>query len=85
MQKLAQQRSERLALVLALRDGKETTAHLAEGAGVDRRALTQNLQILRAARLVESDRARGGGGAMHGLTGRGRALVAAVDGLGDVR
>ena len=69
----------RLGIALALREGGKATADLAEGLGVERMSLAQNLQLLRAAGLVESDRA--GGRSTHGLTEKGRMLLAAVERL----
>ena len=69
----------RLALVLALREGAASTADLAEDLGVDRAVLARNLQLLRAAGVVESSRT--GGGSKHELTSKGRALLAAVEAL----
>ena len=69
----------RVNLVLTLREGAKATAELAGDMGVERAALAQNLQLLRAAGLVESSRT--GGGSKHELTFRGRALLAAVEAL----
>ena len=69
----------RLHLVLALGAGAASTADLAGNLGVDRAVLARNLQLLRAAGVVESSRT--GGGSTHALASKGRALLAAVERL----
>ena len=69
----------RASIALALGGEEMSSKELCRAVGLDRSSLVSHMAILRAARVVESR--RGSRDFWHTLTGRGRALLGAIESL----